>query len=447
MVTTCKVLYRSYLCLCLFLGEGLTMVSTVERVAVFSKWLSDKDQKVHLQLGEEFESTEDLDRIGRSYYQLAKIHYDKADFKESEKLFKESLKYAHYPRDIFSAFKTYGFLIRIASESLNDSSANDYINTCIELFEKWESSLGSLNSHYFFSRGVLYNYQGKFDHAKDLLLKALDRSKQENEPEVLSKSIYTLASIEYHQKNPLKALEYLNELFEILQIVEKSYLRGSMNMLYAQVHTSLNNLNEAMTYYLKASKYFQKKKSWNQIGYTLLGNGNISKKSGHFEKSMFYYRLALELSDSESFKRLTKIVKEEIDDLNDSNVDIYLDRSNRKILEKSLGIVNFKHRFVLLEILFLLAKNPGHYYDKHELAETIWKENYNPLIHDKLIYTSVSRLRKLIEPKNAKGEKRKYLIRGKDGYSFNPEAKIRFNMEPRQVSAHTIANIEITDPV
>ena len=86
--------------------------------------------------------------------------------------------------------------------------------------------------------------------------------------------------------------------------------------------------------------------------------------------------------------------------------------------------------------------------------KSIWKDEYNPLIHDKLIYTSVSRLRKLIEPKipttedkDDKTPRRKYILRGKDGYTFNPRVKIRFHSETKYVSEKMIANVEITSPV
>ena len=111
---------------------------------------------------------------------------------------------------------------------------------------------------------------------------------------------------------------------------------------------------------------------------------------------------------------------------------------------KTLGTIDFKHRFVLLEILFLVAKNPGQSFDKEDLAKSIWKDEYNPLIHDKLIYTSISRLRKLIEPK---GSERKYILRGKDGYTFNPRVNARFHKEESAQSKKIISNIEINTPV
>ena len=92
----------------------------------------------------------------------------------------------------------------------------------------------------------------------------------------------------------------------------------------------------------------------------------------------------------------------------------------------------------------MLAKNPGQSYNKEDLAKSIWKDEYNPLIHDKLIYTSISRLRKLIEPK---GSSRKYILRGKDGYTFNPRVNARFHKEVENYNKRVIANIEMNAPV
>ncbi len=389
----------------------------------------------------------DGDQVGRSFYQLAKVHYDKADLKKAEELFLKSLSYSVLPRDFFFVFKTYGFLIRIASERLDGARAQEIIADCQILFDKYETKLGSLNAEYFLSLGVLYNYKGKIEESLHILEKTKELAKKENAPEVLAKALYSLSSIYFHQKLTDKALETLGELKQLLQIINKAYLRGSMNLLYGQVYSALNDFTMAAFYYKKANFYFQVKRSWNQYGYILLGRANVHKKNGKVNDAMALYENSLEFCEQGDFRRLKTILKKEMEELNESNIDIYLDRSNRKVYEKTLGMINFKHRFVLLEILFLLVQNPGDYYDKEILSKEIWKEEYNPLIHDKLIYTSISRLRKLIEPKNDNGEKRKYLIRGKDGYAFNPDVKISFHMNIKKVESEMIANIEISDPV
>ena len=82
------------------------------------------------------------------------------------------------------------------------------------------------------------------------------------------------------------------------------------------------------------------------------------------------FNMAQESTNEQQFKRLHKLIQSEINNVNDSSVDIYLDRKNRIAREKVLGTIDFKHRFVLLEILFLCwPKSPGTYYDKDELTQ------------------------------------------------------------------------------
>jgi len=385
--------------------------------------------------------------VGRSFYQLGKIYYDKADLNKAEENFLKAIKCTEKPRDTFSIFKILGFLIRIASEKLEDEKAQSYIKQAEDLVEELTTVLGSLNSEYFYNVGIVKNYSGNFEEAKDNFEIAYKKSKEENEPELLAKTLLALAINCYNRKDFDGALDFLNQLNQLLKIIKKHYLCGAMYLFSAKIYLEMDLHEKALEFFTKANRTLQEKKCWNLYGYILLGKGAVYKRAGDFEKTLTYYNLALESIDTHTFKRLANLLKNEIEDVNDSSVDLYLDRTNRKVKERNLGTIDFKHRFVLLEILFLLAKNSGTYYDKEELAKSIWKDEYNPLIHDKLIYTSVSRLRKLIEPKNDKGTKRKYIIRGKDGYTFNPMAKIRFHMESKVNNDKAIGNVELSSPV
>lgn len=385
--------------------------------------------------------------VGRAYYQLGKNMYDKADLSAAEDFFKRSLKCAETPRDTFSLFKILGFLIRISSEKLEDDKAQKYINQAEQLVEQLGVQLGSLNAEYFYNAGIVKNYCGDFVQSKENFELCYKKSKEENEPELLAKCLLALAINCYNRRDYNGALDYLGQLSQLLKIIKKSYLCGAMYLFSAKIYLELDLFDNALKYFKLANETLVSKKCWNLFGYILLGKGTVLKKMGNFSGALNYFELARESVDGRDFKRLHKLISNEINDVNDSNVDLYLDRTNRLIKEKDLGTIDFKHRFVLLEILFLLAKNPGKYFDKEKLAKCIWKDEYNPLIHDKLIYTSVSRLRKLIEPKNDKGEKRKYIIRGKDGYTFNPLARIRFHMESQTLSDPAIANVELGSPV
>lgn len=383
--------------------------------------------------------------IARSYYKLGKLHYDKADLLESEKHFTGALQLAEMPRDGFTILKTLGFLLRINSEKMQGDLALQFILKTEQTLEQLAASLGSLNAEYFYNLALLKTYRGEFPLAKENFNLSLNKAREENDPDLQAKCLLALASNAFSAKNYEVALEHVNHLSQLLKIINKNYLSGSMHLFAAKVYLEMGVLDKAELSFIDANHCLQEKKSWNLYGYILLGRGICCKRKGEYDKALTYFNLAQESVDLKNFKRLSQLLENEIQDVNDSSIDMYMDRTHRNIHERHLGTIDFKHRFVLLEILFLLAKNPGVYYDKEQLAKSIWKDEYNPLIHDKLIYTSVSRLRKLIEPKGA--GRRKYIMRGKDGYTFNPAVKIRFHVETRTAVDKTIANIELGSPV
>jgi len=97
------------------------------------------------------------------------------------------------------------------------------------------------------------------------------------------------------------------------------------------------------------------------------------------------------------------------------------------IIESKIGEVHFERRFVLLEIFYLLASQPGKVFSKEDLVDKIWRESYNPMIHDSKVYTSISRLRKLIEPDFKRPV---YILNERDGYAFNAAVQLE-EMSPR----------------
>lgn len=381
---------------------------------------------------------------GQGYYRLAKVFYDKADFEKAEEYFLSSLSRTELPQDAFAVFKIYGFLIRIYSEGLNEAEAEKYINLSSDLLTQMVSELPSLNSEYFYCLGVVSTYKGDFVESHKNFQQAYRKAQMENEPELMAKSLYALATNTYNMGQFQESLANLEQLNELLNILKKGYLKGSMHLQWANTLRELGHHAEAMGHYETSLKLLHAKRCWNMHNYVLLNKGVAMKKMGEFSKALLLFNLALQSTDDDNFRRLKHLILSEVEDVNDSSVDLYLDRHNRVIHEKSLGVIDFKHRFVLLEILFLLAKTPGTYYNKEDLAKMIWKDEYNPLIHDKLIYTSVSRLRKLIEPKNGK---RQYILRGKDGYTFNPRVNARFHRENDYIKEKKIGNIEISSPV
>lgn len=382
----------------------------------------------------------------RVVYQSAKTFYDKADLTKAYQLFEESLRLTKFPQDGYVAMKIFGFLIKISSEKKHEHLVTKWLKESSKYMELFGKEIGSLNSEYLFNQGILKGYLQDHLDASKVLEFAYQKAVEENDSQILSKILLARAYNSFNLNDFKASLKHLERLEEVLHIINKSYLKGAMYLFWARLLTRLERYENALEKLDLASIQLQEKKCWNLLGYMLLTRGQIYKKMGSYEKALMVFELAKNSTDPNTFKKLSSIIDGEVEEVNDSSIDLYLDRVNRKIIEKNIGIIDFKHRFVLLEILFLLAKNAGEYYDKHALAQQIWQDEYNPLIHDKLIYTSVSRLRKLIEPKKSQ-EKRKYIIRGKDGYTFNPNVKIRFQNSSSQNNITEVSTFEITSPL
>ena len=379
--------------------------------------------------------------VGKSLYELGKLYYDKSDLNAAERYFAESLHYLETPQDAFSMFKVLGFLIRIASEKLEKQKGERYITQAIALIEEMTEANKPLGAEYFYNVGIVENYRGNFEKARENYKMACKKS-QYLDAALYSKCILSLAINFYNTGEYQDALKSMKELEENLKTNQKFYVLGAMHFYSARIHAKLNQHKKALKSFSLANKVFHTKKCWNLYGYILLGKGLVCKHTDNYSQALTYFNLAMESADQSAFKRLSKMIKAEMEEVSDASVDICLDRDRRIVIEKTLGRIDFKHRFVLLEILFLMANNRNKFFSKEELAYHIWKEEYNPLIHDKLIYTSISRLRKLIDPKDHSGDERKYIIRGKDGYTFNANVKVRFSTEDT-----AIGNVDISSPL
>ena len=385
-------------------------------------------------------SEEERRSLGETHYRFGKIYYDKSDLKLAQFHFEHSLKLCFEVKDFYFEFKVLGFLIRMASESLNHEACELYIQRSESITERAINELGTLSAEVFYNAGIVKTYHGRFQEAFEDFELTVSKSQTEKTPEVLAKSLYALAAGNYQCSHFEVALGHLKQLNKLLKMMDKTYLKGTMDLLYGNIYSELGEYERALQFYQQANVHLVSKSCWNLYGYILFGKGTIFKKINKYNQSLLYFQMAQEAINPRLFKRLKKLIQAEISSVNDSNIDIYLDRKNRTVREKTLGVIDFKHRFVLLDILFLLAESPGVYYEKDKLTDIIWGNRYNPLIHDKLIYTSICRLRKLIEPL---GKKYKYIIREKDGYAFNPHVNIRFNQE----DVEFLGNIDMSSPV
>jgi tetratricopeptide (TPR) repeat protein len=259
---------------------------------------------------------------GQGHYRLAKIYYDKADFEKAEEHFLAALARTELPQDAFAVFKIYGFLIRIYSESLNEREANKYIQMSADLLDQTVASLPSLNGEYFYNAAVVNTYKGEFAEAHKNFNQAYRKAQTENEPELMAKSLYAMATNAYQMKNFQDTVTHLNQLNELLNILKKGYLKGSMHLLWANALRELGDYAAALPQYDLAMKLLHSKRCWNMHNYVLLNKGVALKKMGEFSKALMLFGLAQNSLDDEYFKRLQQLINVEVEDVNDSSVDL-----------------------------------------------------------------------------------------------------------------------------
>lgn len=380
----------------------------------------------------------------QGYYRLGKIFYDKADLVSAEELFMKSLPYWNRPDDLFFILKTLGFLIKIASERLEDDKATRWVKDSEKAIAEASQLQVSFPAEYFYKLGVVFNYRGEYQRAQESFLESLRAGASHEQPEIVAKAYYFLATTYLQESKIDEALSYLSQLETMLGGLKKHYLNGAMHLLYGQIYGELGNFSKALEHYNLSHSLLLEKTCWNLIGQVLLGKGIVYKRLGQLNKAQFYFEFALHSIDPKIFRRLTGLLQAQINEITDRNIDLVLDCTNRIVYEKEIGAINFKHRFILLEILLLLARNPGVVFTKEDLTKKIWGDEYHPLIHDKLIYTSMSRLRKLIAPKNQKG---RYILRDKDGYALSEGVKVRFHEVGALDTRPRLCNVELSTPV
>ena len=152
---------------------------------------------------------------------------------------------------------------------------------------------------------------------------------------------------------------------------------------------------------------------------------NYMEKGDHEQASIFL-NLVKKSANPQVFKKTyRKTIKslEKLKEAMTNNYDMVVNFENKMIVEKEKGHINIKNQFILLDLLKLLVSNPGVVYSKESLVEKVWKQKYDPRVHDNKIYVTIKRLRELVEPDH---KKPKYIFRTKEGYYINKKLKVSF---------------------
>ena len=287
-----------------------------------------------------------------------------------------------------------------------------------------------LSSRTYYTLAVCASYKDQLQKALEYLQKALSVALAADSKEDICRAIFGLAKVYAHPSigRMTDALKEIYNLEVFFQVYDFPDIKISSRMLNAQILLRTQKFEEALNVAWKAYEELRHTKNTLIWGYLLSLLGEIYLNMDEKDMAYTYINLSLKSIDPEEQVELYKYNRRLLEKAglgNQQSFDLVFNNESHFVVEKKLGKVDFKNQFILLDLLKLFLQNPGVVFSKEYLVENVWKQPYDPSVHDNKIYVTIKRLRKLIEPDY---EKPKYIFRAKNGYYMNKNARVHVEL-------------------
>ncbi len=286
-----------------------------------------------------------------------------------------------------------------------------------------------LNAKTYYTLGICASYKRQYEVALEYFQKSLAIALSEDNKQDICFAINGIAITYYNLDKLQEALKEIYNLQVFFQVLPLQELRLSSQILNANILRKMKKYDQALNILWDCYDTLRVNKNMYQYFFLLFCLGKLYKESGEENLAKMYLELAKKSIDPENLIWLAEQVDEQLQELgvkNKDNYDIVFDSSTNSIVEKKKGRVDFKNQFILMDMLRLFIQNPGTVYSKEVLVKQVWKQEYNPAVHDNKIYVTIKRLRKLIEPEY---DKPRYIFRAKNGYYLNKNTSILLQNE------------------
>ncbi len=365
-----------------------------------------------------------MEKLEQSF-ELGKLYCERGEFTPAVENLQSASKGYFAEKNFSQYLKCMNLLLRIYAER----EEFDEVNATKEKLQDLVLKEGfELNSKTYYTLATCASYKGQFDTAMDYCQKALALALATDNKEDICHAIFGLAMI-YSRPQIARHSDALKEIYNLqvfFQVYRMPDLQASSLFLNAEILKFLKKYDEAIEVLWKAYDVVKETRNVVMSNYLMGALADTYYEIGDKDMARTYINLAIRSVDSENHRRLGRMVRqlaEKIGGDSQTNFDLIFDEVNHAVVEKKLGRIDFKNQFILLDLLRLFVQNQGQIYSKEYLVENVWKQPYDPAVHDNKIYVTIKRLRKLIEPDY---EKPKYIFRAKNGYYMNKSARVHF---------------------
>lgn len=354
-------------------------------------------------------------------YEIGKLYADRCDFNSAREYFVRASEYFFNKKDFSNYLKCTNALLRIFAE-MEDHTAIDGLKEQLQNLVLKEKI--TLDAKTYYSLGLCASYKGQHKTALEFLEKSLAIALANDEKENTCYAINGIAIVYTaldRYEDALKEIYNLNVFFQVLPLQE---LKLSCKILNGHILREMGKHDQALEIFMGCYDELRDQKNFYIFICLLYAIGVTYLDSGNQDLARIYLTLAKRSADPKNLKYSYKKIEKRLEKLgqvDSTDYDLVFDSVNKQVTEKKRGKVDFNNQFILLDLLRLFLKTPGEVYSKEDIVEKVWKQSYDPRVHDNKLYVTIKRLRKMIE---ADFDKPKYIFRAKNGYYLNKNAKI-----------------------
>ncbi len=320
-------------------------------------------------------------------------------------------------------------LFRCHAELLNFEKIEFYKSLLLERVGK-EGITVTGKTYYILA--LCASYKNEHDLAIEYCQKSLTLSLAQENKETVCYAILGLA-ISYYSLDRLDdAFKEIYNLQVFMNVLPLPEIRISMQLLKAHIYRKMKKYDAAVEMLWDGYALLKEQKNFHISLSLLYGMALAYKEAGQLSEARNYVKLVQQSIDKNNLRRLgtfVEVLAKEIGAGEEPRYDIIFDDSDHSVVEKGKGRIDFNNQFILIDLLKLFLTHPGQSFSKEQLVKLIWKQSYNPDVHDNKIYVTIKRLRQLIEPDI---EKPKYIFRSKSGYYFNKESSVVVKEQMRE---------------
>ncbi len=284
----------------------------------------------------------------------------------------------------------------------------------------------SIPSEGFYVLSLSSHYKGQNEQAQKFAQTALDKALASENSRSLLYALFSLATLKFLQNDIKGADEIIAKGVTILDVHPDPELLVSFSVVKSYILRQRNELDSALALLTKAQEPVARSRNLNLHTNLQYNLALCFWDMKDYAKASLYLSFAKNTVDLINHRRLSRAIHELDAKLSmhpTVDYDLIFKTDGKTVIERSRGAINFHSQFILLDLLKVLAKEPGRVFKKEELAEILWNERASTDVIDNRLYVTIRRLRDLIEPdKNTP----RYIRRSKGGYTLSHECRIQF---------------------